>query len=409
MKTLDKVAAFLGFERKADPLAVWAEMMRVGAKSKAGQKVTLDSALKVATLFACLRVLSEGVAQVPFKLMRDAEGTKLPAREHPLYDLLATAPNDWQTSYEFREQTVIHAAMGNAYVWKNMIRGRPAELILLDPGRMVPDQADEFGAPAYKYTLRDGKVVQFSADVIWHVRGPSWNGYAGLQMLQIAREALGLAMATEESHAKLHEKGVRPSGTYTVDGSLSPAQHAQLTKWVKDELTGAENAGAPLILDRGAKWLSMAMTGVDAQHLETRRYQIEEVCRFMRVSPIMVGYSDKATTYASAEQMFLAHVVHTLSPWYARIEQSADRNLLTERERKQGLYFNFNANGLMRGAAKDRAEYYARALGSGGHPGWMTPDEVRGLEDMNPRGGSADDLPPGANTPKDPPPDPTPA
>ena len=176
MKTLDKVAAFLGFERKADPLAVWAEMMRVGAKSKAGQKVTLDSALKVATLFACLRVLSEGVAQVPFKLMRDAEGTKLPAREHPLYDLLATAPNDWQTSYEFREQTVIHAAMGNAYVWKNMIRGRPAELILLDPGRMVPDQADEFGAPAYKYTLRDGKVVQFSADVIWHVRGPSWNG-----------------------------------------------------------------------------------------------------------------------------------------------------------------------------------------------------------------------------------------
>ena len=384
-------------------------MMRVGTKSKAGQKVTLESALKVATLFACLRVLSEGVAQVPFKLMRDAEGTKLPAREHPLYDLLATAPNDWQTSYEFREQMVIHAAMGNAYAWKNMIRGRPAEMILLDPGRMMPDQVDEFGAPAYKYTLRDGKVMQFSADVIWHVRGPSWNGYAGLQMLQIAREALGLAMATEESHAKLHEKGVRPSGTYTVDGSLSPAQHAQLTKWVKDELTGSENAGAPLILDRSAKWLSMAMTGVDAQHLETRRYQIEEVCRFMRVSPIMVGYSDKATTYASAEQMFLAHVVHTLSPWYTRIEQSADRNLLTERERKSGLYFNFNANGLMRGAAKDRAEYYARALGSGGHPGWMTPDEVRGLEDMNPRGGSADDLPPGANTPKDPPPDPTPA
>lgn len=408
MKALDKVAAFLGFERKADPLEIWAEMLRASVKSKAGQQVTLDNALRVATLFACLRVLSEGVAQVPFKLMQDTKGTKLPARDHLLYDLLTAKPNDWQTSFEFREQLVIHAAMGNAYAWKNSVRGRVVELILLDPGRMAPEQRDEFGQPSYKYTLRDGKVLMFAADQIWHIRGPSWNGYSGLPMLQIAREALGLAMATEESHAKLHEKGVRPSGTYTVDSNLNPTQYKQLKAWITAELAGADNVGVPMILDRGAKWLSVAMTGVDAQHLETRRYQIEEVCRFMRVSPIMVGYSDKATTYASAEQMFLAHVVHTLSPWYARIEQSADRNLLTDRERAQGLYFNFNANGLMRGAAKDRAEYYARALGSGGHPGWMTPDEVRALEDMNPRGGAADNLPPGTSA-SAPAPEPQPA
>lgn len=408
MRTLDKVAAFLGFERKADPLAIWAEMLRAGAKSKAGLTVNLDTALKVATLFACLRVLAEGVAQVPFKLMQDTGGTKLPARDHPLYDLLTVRPNDWQTSFDFREQLVIHAAMGNAYVWKNVVRGRVLELILLDPTRMVPEQTDEFNAPRYKYTLRDGKELMFEAEQIWHIRGPSWNGFSGLPILQIAREALGLAMATEESHAKLHAKGVRPSGTYSVDGNLNETQHKQLKAWILSEMAGADNAGAPLILDRGAKWLSMAMTGVDAQHLETRRYQIEEVCRFMRVSPIMVGYSDKATTYASAEQMFLAHVVHTLSPWYARIEQSADRNLLGERERKQGLYFNFNANGLMRGAAKDRAEYFARALGSGGHPGWMTPDEVRQLEDMNPQGGAAALLPPGTSAPA-PAPEPQPA
>ncbi len=408
MSALDKVAAFLGFERKADPLAIWAEMLRAGAKSKAGLTVNLDTALKVATLFACLRVLAEGVAQVPFKLMHDTDGTKLPARDHPLYDLLTVRPNDWQTSFDIREQLVIHAAMGNAYIWKNVVRGKVLELILLDPTRMVPEQPDEFNAPRYKYTLRDGKELMFEAEQIWHIRGPSWNGFSGLPILQIAREALGLAMATEESHAKLHAKGVRPSGTYSVDGNLNETQHKQLKAWILSEMAGAENAGAPLILDRGAKWLSMAMTGVDAQHLETRRYQIEEVCRFMRVSPIMVGYSDKATTYASAEQMFLAHVVHTLSPWYARIEQSADRNLLGERERKQGLYFNFNANGLMRGAAKDRAEYFARALGSGGHPGWMTPDEVRELEEMNPKGGPAALLPPGTSAPA-PAPEPQPA
>ena len=113
-----------------------------------------------------------------------------------------------------------------------------------------------------------------------------------------------------------------------------------------------------------------------------------------RVMPIMVGYSDKTSTYASAEQMFLQHVVHTLSPWYGRIEQSADAHLLTETERKSGLYFKFVAAGLLRGALKDRAEYFARALGSGGGPAWMSQDEVRALEELNPMGGEAAALPP---------------
>jgi len=108
--------------------------------------------------------------------------------------------------------------------------------------------------------------------------------------------------------------------------------------------------------------------------------------------PIMVGYSDKAATYASAEQMFLAHVVHTLGPWYARIEQSADAFLLTQSERDDGLYFKFITAGLMRGAHKDRAEYFKAALGAGGSPAWMTQDEVRGLEELNPQGGAAAQL-----------------
>jgi phage portal protein BeeE len=115
--------------------------------------------------------------------------------------------------------------------------------------------------------------------------------------------------------------------------------------------------------------------------------------------PIMVGYSDKAATYASAEQMFLSHVVHTLSPWYARVENSADVHLLTKKERASGLYFKFMAAGLLRGAAKDRAEYYAKALGAGGSPAWMAPDEVRALEELNPFGGDAAKLPVATNVP----------
>jgi HK97 family phage portal protein len=138
-----------------------------------------------------------------------------------------------------------------------------------------------------------------------------------------------------------------------------------------------------MIADRGASYSPFTMTGVDQQLLETRKLQVEEICREFRVMPIMVGQSDKASTYASAEQMFLAHVVHTLMPWYQRIEQSADVNLLSDEQRKAGFYTKLNPNALMRGAAKDRAEYYAKGLGSGGAKGWMTQNDVRDLEDMD--------------------------
>lgn len=380
--------------KASDPLALWAEIARAGRTSKAGPTVNLDAALKVATVFACLKVLSQGCAQVPFKLFRDVQEGGLakimPARDLPLYDLVASKPNDWQTSFEFREQLVIHAGLGNAYVWKNVIGGgKIAELILLDPARMAVKHPDEFGPPLYEYRLRDGRVLRFSSEVIWHVRGPAWAGFVGMDVLQVARESLGLAMAMENSHASLHANGVRPSGVYSVDGNLSPDQHSKLTTWLKKEAGGADNAGAPLVLDRAAKWLTQTMTGVDAQHLETRRFALEEICRFFGVSPFMVFHTDKAPTYASAEQFQIQHVVHTLSPWYARIEGSADVNLLTDRQRAQGLYFKFVAAGLLRGAMKDQGEFFAKMLGSGGTRQVLTQDEIRALLEFNPMGGDA--------------------
>ena len=288
---------------------------------------------------------------------------------------------------------VLHAAMcGNAYAFKNKVGSKIAELILLIPSRVQKIQLADYSI-MYKVTGASGAIQDFPAEAIWHVRGPSWDGLLGMDVMNAAREALGLAIATEETHATLHAKGVRPSGTYSVDGTLDPAQYTALKAWITKEFAGSENQGAPMILDRGAKWLQQSLSGLDAQHLETRNFQIQEVCRFLDVMPIMVGHSDKAATYASAEQMFLAHVIHCLSPWYARIEQSADINLLTAKERAAGYYFKFIAAGLMRGASKDRSEYFAKALGSGGSPGWMTPDEVRALEELNPMGGKAAELP----------------
>lgn len=389
-------------ERKSyDSLELFREIYG-GKTSKSGVTITLENAFKVSVAFACLKVLSQGGAQVPFKLFQETEINGLsnisPAKKHPLYDLLATAPNDWTTSFEFRETLILHAALGDAYAFINRAgtSGKIVELILLDPAKVQKEQKPDWSI-VYKVTGRSGAVQEFPAQAIWHVKGPSWTGLQGMDTLNLAREALGLAISTEESHSKLHEKGVRPSGMYTVDATLNVEQYGKLKAWIDTEFAGAENAGTAMILDRGAKWLPMAMSGLDAQHLETRKFQIEEVCRFFGVMPIMVGYSDKAATYASAEQMFLSHVVHTLSPWYARVENSADVHLLTKKDRADGHYFKFVAAGLLRGAAKDRAEYYAKALGSGGSPGWMTPDEVRALEELNPMGGEAAKLPPGSN------------
>lgn len=374
----------------------WVQMMDLGGRSRSGPMVSLQQAFRVSAALACMRVISQGVAQVPFKLMQTYEQDGLtrrrPAREHYLYDLLSVKPNEWQTSFEFMETLTLHASMGNAYVYKGMYRGKLGELIILDPGRVKAEQKPDWSR---KYTVvgRNGEFAEIDPSLIWHVRGMSWDGFLGLDTLKMAREALGLSIALEESHASLHANGVRPSGVYSVEGNLNEAQNEKLTAWIKKQ--AAAGVGTPLILDRNAKWLSQAMSGVDAQHKETRDQQVEEVCRFYGVLPIMIGHSgDKASTYASAESMFTAHKVHTLAPWYRRIESSADVNVIPDAERAKGLYYKAFSNGLMQAAAKDRAEYLARALGSGGSPAWMTQDEVRAIEDMDPMGGTAAALPP---------------
>lgn len=362
--------------------------------SRTGITIGWTDALRCATAFACARVIATGLAQVPLKVYQQQPGGgKRPAADHPLYDLLHRRPNPWQTSYELRELLGLHLAIaGRAYCYKVVVGGQLRELIPLEPNRVVVKLEDDDVTLRYEVTSRKGELWRFTADQIWHLKGPSWVGYEAMDALDLAREALGLSLAAESSQAKLHANGLRPSGVYSVEGSLSEVQYKQLRQFLAENHAG-ENSSAPMILDRGAKWLGTVMSGVDAQHLETRRFQVEEVCRAMGVMPIMVFSSDKATTYASVEAMLGAHITHTLAPLWARVEQSIDCNLLTQQERQAGLYTRFVGNGLLRGAMRDRADYYAKALGAGGSPAWMTPDEVRLLEEMDPLGGAASLLP----------------
>lgn len=385
---------------------MWADFFAGYTPSKTGIAVNWKSALSVTTVLACCRVRADGLATVPWKLYQRTEKSvngktvvgRREARDHPLFDLLATAPNEWMTSLEFRETQSFHVDLaGHSYAFLNRMRGEIVEMILLDPGRVTGKVNADYSRT---YTLQglDGTSETVPGDVIWHVKGPSWDTIDGLNVVKLAREAIGLALATEATHANFHRQGARPSGVLAVDPALNEASLTRLAAWVRRHFGGSENAGKIMVVDRAAKFTPVQMTGVDAQHIETRKFQVERICEVLRVMPIMIGFSgDKNATFASAEQMFLAHLVHCVRPIHRRFGGSGDLFLLTKEDRQQGHYTGFVDADFLSPAMKDKGEFNKIALGGGGNPGWLTPNEVRGFDELPPIEGG-DSLYVGINT-----------
>lgn len=394
-----KLFGWLPWSRKSSD-STWSVFREAieAAQAKSGVSVTYQTALQADTALACARVIAEGLAQVPLKVHRSrAGGGSDVAYDHPAYSLLHDAPNDIQTSYEWRETAGIHLVFaGNAYAYKSRRGNEVLELLPWDPAHVtVRKERHEL---RYDFHLEGGGVERnLGQEDVLHLRGPSWNGWQGLDGVKLAKEAIGLAIATERHGARLFANGAQPGGLITTDATLTKEQRDLLRQSWQETHGGVDNAFKTAILWGGLKWASMAQQNDQAQFLETRGFQVEEVCRAFRVLPVMVGHSDKAATYASAEQMFLAHVVHTMGPWYARLEQAFNRQILTKEDRRAGLYTKFNIGGLLRGAHDARASYFSKALGAGGSPAWMTQDEVRELDELNPLGGTAAQLPVATN------------
>lgn len=383
---VERLGGWMLFGRKAyeEDLRAFIEVYGQGRVSSSGKTVTWQNALEVNTILACARVLMNGVSQVPWRVYREDGGSKKPATDHPLYGLLNRRPNKWQTSFDFRQTLMLHLVMtNNAFVFINRVgtARRIVELLPIEPGRVEVRQLADWSLE-YRVTGRDGSVQVFGADAIWHLRGLSWNGWVGIDAMKLARNSIGLAMSIEDEQAKFHENGAKTSGILSVANSLTPEKYAFLSAWLDKHLPGGERYQKPLIVDQGGSYTSTTMTGVDAQRIETRRFQVEQMCSGMGVMPIMIG-AVATPTYASAEQMFQAHTVHAIGPYYVLIEMSGDVNLLSEEDRAAGYYTKFQPNALMRGVAKDRAEYYAKGLGAGGSKGWLTQNDVRDWEELD--------------------------
>lgn len=374
----------LNIGRKAIKPADLALELFEQAASKAGVSVTWETALQASTAFACARVIADGLAQVPLKLMRklDAGGSDAATR-HPLYEVVHRAPNAWTTSFEWRETMGMHLALClRAYAIINTVqigRARAVELLPIAPER-VRTERNGNGLRYFARLTDEGSETEIPAARMLHLKGPSWNGWEGLDGVRLAREAIGLALATEEHGGRLFKNGAILGGLLSTEKELGKDQRDALRESWQAAQAGLANAYKTALLWGGIKWMPRGMQNDQAQWVEVRRFQVMEVCRFFRVLPIMVGEADKTATYASTEQMFLAHAVHTMGPWYTRIEQRLDLQLLTDADRAAGLYHHHTLTGLLRGSHRDRAEFYRVLHGLGA----INANEIRALEEMNP-------------------------
>lgn len=387
MKIIDRIFGRKAAQLTYDQIATLIDGN--GGSSVAGVAVTDKTALQVATVLACVREIANGCATPDLHVFRDMPGGRSErATNIPEYRLLSRRPNEWQTSFEWRRMMTVHAALTGAGL-SLKIRGdnrRVRELIPVMPGRWDVRKVSRYEV-RYRCWDEFGMIGEFAPDDVFVLHNLQWDWVGSLSAVKLAANAIGLAIATEKSHQAFHANGVRPSGIYSVEGNLSAEQYTRLAAQIQSRSGGAANAGKPLILDRAAKWMQTAMTGVDAQHIETRRQQVEEICRAYGVFPAIIGHSDKATTYASAEAFFAAHVRQTLTPWHKAWTQRIDETLL---DGSGPLFARFDTRYMVAGTMKDRAQW-ARTMAE---MGIYTRNELREEEGKDPLPGLDEPLTP---------------
>ena len=380
--------------RDAPPSARSTELDRLIAKidgankASAGVSVTTESALRVAVVLACVRVIAEGVGQLPLRIYKRDGDQRAPVRDDPIATLLSRFPNEYQTGFEFRETLTMHAALtGNGVAVKTRNnRGQVVELLPLAPAQYVIKQAADYSLVYEARDAQNRKIGDLTTADVLHIRGPSWNSYSGMDAVAQAREAIGLTIAAEKSQGRLHKNGARPAGVLTTDQTVNADVVGRLREEWKSKFTGDDQHGTAVV-DGGWKYQAMSMTGVDAQHLETRRFQIQDVCRAFNVFPQMVMETSGTSTYASAESFFSAHVRHTLKPWLARWAQAVDRDLL---DKRGPLECDFETREMTKAATADREKFIRTVV----ETGVMTRNEVRALEGLAPLPGLDDPLTP---------------
>ncbi len=351
--------------------------------SSSGKRVNERSAMQMTAVYSCVRILSEAIASLPIHVYEYTEAGTAKATEHPLYRILHDEPNPEMTSYVFRETLMTHLLLwGNAYA--QVIRNGKGEVLALYP--LMPDRMkvdrDDKGRLYYEYQVsnddapinKDSTVRLRPSDVL-HIPGLGFDGLVGYSPIAMAKNAIGLAIATEEYGSKFFANGAAPGGVLEHPGTIKDPSRIR-ESW-QQTFGGSQNSGKIAVLEEGMKYTPISISPEQAQFLETRKFQINEIARIFRVPPHMVGDLEKSS-FSNIEQQSLEFVKYTLDPWVARWEQSIARTLLTDEEKKK-YYVKFNVDGLLRGDYQSRMNGYAIARQNG----WMSANDIRELENLD--------------------------
>ena len=367
------------------PSNIWRPMNAIGGETPTGVTVTPDIAMTYSAVYACVRIISESIAAMPFVTYeRDGENRKRAVDFH-LYPILHDVANDEMSSFELRETLISHVlTWGNGYAEIEFDRaGRVIGLWPLLPNRTQPVRIND--ELFYWLTLPDGETKLLSNDRVLHLRGLSYNGLTGLSPIGLQRRAIGLGIAAEEFGSRFFGNDARPGGIIQHPGELSDVALTRLkTDW-KSEHGGLSRAHRVGILEEGMSYQEIGVAPEDAQFLETRKFQVEEIARIYRVPPHMLADLDRAT-FSNIEQQSISFVVNTLGAWLVRIEKTINRVLLTPDERKK-YFVEHLVDSLMRGDITSRYAAYATAKQNG----WMSTNEIRRLENMNGIGTDGDE------------------
>ena len=363
---------------------------QVGTKSASGLKVTPAIAMKASAVYACVKILAETIASLSLEMsQRTVDGWE-EAPNHPIAEVLGYQPNGWQTAVEFWEFMVLHAAIeGEAFA--EIVpgaRGAVDQLIPLHPLRVK-----QVRLPGYRIgfdvTDENGKTRRLTQDEVFRLPGLSSDGLNGIRAIDMAADAIGLGLAADTYASKLFANGINFGFALVSQKKMGEEAQKNLIQALMRRFAGAANAHRPIILQDGIKpEKMMGQTASEAQLLEARKWQIAEVARYWRI-PLHMLNIDDSTNRSTVEEQSLNFVKYTLRPWCKRIEQAIRRDLIIA---KSVYRAKFNLEDLQRGNAKDSAEYFAKALGSGGTRGWLTQNEVRKILGLNAKSGG-DDLP----------------
>lgn len=374
---------FKFFKRKQNSISLqeFADSVGFSVDTYTGRRVSPAMAMRLTAVFGCVRVLAESVGMLPCFLYQSTDSGRIKAPKEKLYSLLYIAPNDYMTPQEFWEYLIVSLCLrGNFYAYKVKALGEVVELLPLLPNSVQP-KLDENWNPVYQVTFPDGSCDVLSQDEIWHVRTFTTDSLVGLSPISYARQAIGLGLATEEHGARLFSNGTVSSGVLQTDQVLTDEAYKRLKENFQERHQGLSNAHKPMILEMGLKWNQISMSAEDAQFLETRKFQLEEICRIFRVPLHMLQNTDRAT-FNNIENLGMGFVNYSLVPYLTRIEQRINLGLVNKEKRGQ-FYAKFNVGALLRGDMKSRYESYATGI----NWGILSPNECRDLEERNPREG----------------------